>query len=81
MHHRPAPVVDALLALLKQDTTGIGVTTAELAQRMGKSTVGISAKLSRMRAYGYVSRTPGPLARQPSGHPYPHEKVRWKVRD
>jgi Mn-dependent DtxR family transcriptional regulator len=76
MYHRPAPTVDALIALLKQDTTGIGVTTAELAERMNKSTVTISAALGRMRAYGYVSKSPA----NNNGR-FPQELVRWKVRD
>jgi predicted transcriptional regulator len=73
MYHRPAPTVDALLALLKQDTTGIGVTTAELAKHMGRSNNAISSKLSKMRSYGYVMRITA------SG--CPQELVRWKVRD
>lgn len=76
MRHRPAPVVDALLALLKQDTTGIGVTTAELAARMNKSTSSVSAKLSRMRAYGLVTKTP-----ENADCRHPQKPVRWRARE
>jgi hypothetical protein len=74
MHHRPAPTVDALLALLKRDTTGIGVTTAELAQHLGKSTVSVASKLSRMRAYGLVGKSPA----NNNGR-FPQELVRWTI--
>lgn len=77
LNQRPAPVVDALLALLAHDESGIGITTAELAQRMGHSTTRTSSKLSRMRAYGYVTRTPDAIA----GTTYPQGLVRWKLRE
>jgi predicted transcriptional regulator len=76
MYHRPAPTVDALLALLKQDTTGIGMTTAELAQRMNKRITTISAALGRMRMYGFITKIP-----ENNNGRHPQELVRWKVRD
>jgi DNA-binding IclR family transcriptional regulator len=75
MHPRPAPVVDRLLDMLAIDGDGPGLTTADLAARMGKSTTAISAKLGRMRAYGYVSKTP-----EHNNGRHPHELNRWKLR-
>jgi predicted transcriptional regulator len=75
-YHRHAPTVDALLALLKQDTTGIGVTTAELAQCLNKSSISVAAALGRMRAYGLIVKSPA----NNNGR-FPQELVRWKVRD
>jgi predicted transcriptional regulator len=79
LNHRPAPTVDALLKLLAHDPAGNGITTAELAQRMGKSKATVSSRLSRMRAYGYVTRTPEP--RIPGNTPCPTDVVRWKLRE
>jgi hypothetical protein len=73
---KPAPTVDALLEILASDTEGVGLTTADLAERMGKSTVAIGAKLGRMRAYGYVSKTP----EHSSGGHFPHQLNRWVLR-
>lgn len=76
LNRRPAPVVDALLALLQQDTLGLGITTTELANRMNKSTATIASKLGRMRAYGLVSKNP-----ENRNGRHPLELIRWRIRE
>jgi predicted transcriptional regulator len=55
---RPSPVRDRLLHLLRQEHRDEGMTTAEIAERMGRSTESMNTTLCKMAIYGYVHRIP-----------------------
>ena len=72
----PAPVRDALLQLLRQHHREAGMTTVELAERMGRSTAAVNAYLSKAAQYGYVVK----ISERAAG-PRPHELNRWRLPD
>lgn len=72
--HRPAPVRDRLLLILRQHHRDAGMTTAELAERMGRTTAAVNAYLCKASQYGYVQK----ISERASG-PRPHELNRWKL--
>jgi DNA-binding transcriptional regulator LsrR (DeoR family) len=71
---RPAPVRDALLHLLRRHPRDIGMTTAEIAVAMGRSTANINSYLSKACQYGYVVK----ISQRTAG-PRPHELNRWRL--
>jgi predicted transcriptional regulator len=73
----PAPVRDQLLGLLRQHHREAGVTTAELAEHMGRTTANINSYLCKLSQYGVVLKIP---ERKDSG-PRPHELNRWRLPD
>jgi len=73
--NQPSPVRDALLRLLAQ-APDIGITTAELAVRMGRSTESMNTMLCRLRMYGHVRKL---TVRNASAPFPPHELNRWAL--
>lgn len=72
---RPAPVRDRLLLLLHEHDQADGVTTAELAEHMGRSTAAVNSYLCKLSQYGVVWKIPERKDRSPR----PHELNRWKL--
>jgi predicted transcriptional regulator len=68
---RQSPVRDRLLDLLRQHHRDAGITTAEIATRMNRSTVAMSTMLGRLRMYGIVVKT--------TDNTLPHELNRWSL--
>jgi DNA-binding IclR family transcriptional regulator len=66
-------VRDRLLQLLREHHCDDGMTTAELAERMGRSTADVNAYLCKLAMYGYVHKISGHTNRDPR----PHELNRW----
>jgi hypothetical protein len=71
---RPAPVRDALLHLLRQHHDDDGMTTAAIAELMGRSTELMSAYLCKANQYGLVVKIP-----ERAAGPRPHELNRWRL--
>lgn len=75
MNQRPAPVRDQILLILRQDDHEDGMTTAELAERMGRTTAAVNSYLCKLSQYGVVWKIPEHKDRGPR----PHELNRWKL--
>jgi predicted transcriptional regulator len=75
MTNRAAPVRDELLRLLRE-AEDAGLTTAEIAARMGKDVRSTSASLCRMQLYGYVVKIP----HKANGRRRPQEFNTWKLK-
>jgi predicted transcriptional regulator len=71
---RPAPVRDALLHLLRQHHREAGMTTVELAERMGRTTAAVNSDLCKLSQYGLVRKIS-----ERNGGPRPHELNRWRL--
>jgi hypothetical protein len=74
--NQPSPVRDALLQLLRQHGGDTGITTGEIAVRMGRTTESINGALCRMATYGYVRKL---TKRNASAPAPPHELNRWSL--
>lgn len=72
--NRPAPERERILALLRVEHREAGVTTAEIAARLGRDVASTHTYLGRLCAYGFVRK----MSERPGGH-LPHELNRWKL--
>jgi hypothetical protein len=67
MRSGESPVHDKLIGLLRQSPQGL--TTAELAEKMGKTTKAMTSMLSRARLWGKVQKVDQSM----------HELHRWRL--
>jgi hypothetical protein len=72
---QPTPVRDRLLDILRQEHRDAGISTAEIAVRLNRTTVATKTMLGRLRMYGIVVKLTN------NSSTLPHELNRWKLPD
>lgn len=72
--NRPAPVRERLLALLRKHDRPTGISTVEVAQRLGARTTNVNNYLCKLHLWGLVHK----ISERPGGRS-PHELNKWRL--